>query len=90
MEWYRRNPNLKRLFVCDEFALDDGAGPRAPFRTSQLNGFLSIFFCICVFGGHLMPSLGPLASTLIIILGLCVASHKHFCKFHFHFNDDDN
>jgi hypothetical protein len=74
--------------VCDEFALDDGAGPRAPFTTSQLNGFLSIFFCICVFGGHLMPSLGPLASTQIIILGLSVASHNHFCNFYF--NDDDN
>ncbi len=46
MELYRRNPNLKPLFLCDEFALDDGAGARAPFTTSQLNGFLSIFLCI--------------------------------------------
>jgi hypothetical protein len=29
-----------------------------------------------------MPSLGPLASTQIIILGRCVASHNHFCKFY--------
>jgi len=37
-----------------------------------------------------MLSLGPLASTQIFILGLCVASHNHFCKFYFYFNDDDN
>jgi len=37
-----------------------------------------------------MLSLGPLASTQIFILGLCVASHNHFCKFYFNFNDDDN
>lgn len=45
MEWYRRNPNLKPLFVCDEFALDDGAGARAPFTNFPVEWF-SFYFLV--------------------------------------------
>jgi hypothetical protein len=54
MEWYRRNPNLKPLFLCDEFALDDGEGAPSTFHNFPVEWF-SFYFLVYLEGTLCYP-----------------------------------